>query len=121
MGDAERNVLLARVKIVPPKWTAPTAAVVEQLLSGDRQWGRHIASEAGLKTGTVHPILMRLEENGLATSEWETNVEPGRPRRRYYTITRRGRQWAAEQLLAHRADAPRNLRRIPGTLREHLT
>jgi PadR family transcriptional regulator PadR len=83
-----------------PRWTPQTAVVVAQLMAKDRQWGRLLAEATGLKTGTVHPILMRLEEEGMAVSEWEADAPQGRPRRRYYTMTADGRLWAAEQLMA---------------------
>jgi DNA-binding PadR family transcriptional regulator len=83
---------------VSPRWTSQTAAVVVQLLSENGQWGRQLAQVTRLKTGTVHPILMRLEQEGLAFSEWERDVPQGRPRRRYYTLTAEGRLWASEHL-----------------------
>lgn len=50
-------------------------------------WGLHIIRETGLPSGSVYPILARLEAVGMVTSEWET--EPSRPgaRRRIYRLT----------------------------------
>ena len=45
-----------------------------------------IGTAAGLPSGTVHPILARLETVGWLTSRWE-DINPrteGRPARRYY-------------------------------------
>jgi len=48
----------------------------------------------GLSSGTLYPILMRLDEAGWLESRWE-KVDParvGRPRRRLYRITALGRR-----------------------------
>ena len=46
--------------------------------------------------GTVYPVLHRMEQRGLLTSQWET-ADAGRPRK-YYYVTRGGRrQFAAGQ------------------------
>ncbi len=74
-----------------PRMTIPTQLVLGVLLDdpdSDR-YGAEIGSLAGLPSGTVHPILARLEGLGWLTSEWE-NVDPvevGRPARRYYRLT----------------------------------
>ncbi len=55
-------------------------------LSGDRiDWSE----------GMVYPALRRLEEKGLLTSRW-VESDSG-PRRRYYSITRRGRAVLADE------------------------
>ena len=51
--------------------------------------GSEISKAASLQSGTLYPILMRLEEHGWLGSRWE-NGDPktlGRPRRRYYHLT----------------------------------
>src|SRR5262249_56808620 len=52
---------------------------------------RDLAAAGGLLTsdGTVYPLLNRLRDAGLVTSEWQV-VEGERPRR-YYSITGAGR------------------------------
>lgn len=62
--------------------------------------GADIAREVGLGSGTVYPLLQRLENAGWLKSEWE-NVDPveaGRPRRRHYKLTGRGQALAAKAL-----------------------
>jgi len=58
----------------------------------DKLSGAEIARETKLQTGTLYPILARLEDAGWLTSEWETEApsELGRPRRRLYRITGHG-------------------------------
>ncbi|MGW7534075.1 PadR family transcriptional regulator [Amycolatopsis sp. NPDC054798] len=51
-------------------------------------YGLELCAAAGLPSGTIHPILARLEKAGWLRSRWE-QVDPserGRPRRRYYSL-----------------------------------
>lgn len=58
-------------------------------------WGLQISVKSGRPTGTVYPILERLEREGLVQSRWEEgNDRPG-PRRRLYVLTTQGRSWAS--------------------------
>ena len=53
-------------------------------------YGLQICVAARLPSGTIHPILARLERKAdWLTSRWEDVVqaEQGRPRRRYYKLT----------------------------------
>lgn len=61
---------------------------------------RDLTAEDGLLTsdGTVYPLLNRLRDAGLVTSEWHD--QEGERARRYYFITSEGR----EQLKSFRAD-----------------
>lgn len=94
--------------------TIPTQHVLEALLAEPERelYGLEIGSAAGLRSGTVHPILARLEGYGWLSSRWE-DVDPraeGRPPRRYYRLTADGVQ-AARTALA-RAYRPAPLRRL---------
>lgn len=59
-------------------------------------YGLQICQEAGLPSGTIHPILARLEGLGWLESHWEDAVpqDEGRPRRRYYRMTQDGAERA---------------------------
>jgi PadR family transcriptional regulator, regulatory protein PadR len=51
--------------------------------------GSDVSKQTGMLSGTIYPILMRLERAGWLSSEWE-NLDPsdaGRPRRRFYRLT----------------------------------
>ena len=77
-----------------PRMTTPTRMVLRALLDAveDGCYGAQIGRDAGLPSGTVHPILARLERLGWVTSEWE-DVDPAaarRPARRYYRLTASG-------------------------------
>ena len=55
-------------------------------------YGLEIGRVAGVRSGSLYPILDRLEESGMLASEWE-DVDPhsaGRPRRRHYRLTGQG-------------------------------
>ena len=57
-------------------------------------WGLNISASTGRPTGTVYPLLVRLEQAALVTSDWEpANDRPG-PRRRLYALTPAGQDWA---------------------------
>ena len=51
--------------------------------------GAEIARSTGLQSGTLYPILFRLEQAGWLESEWEEGEASylGRPKRRLYRIT----------------------------------
>jgi PadR family transcriptional regulator PadR len=96
-----------------PRMTLPTQHVLRVLLADTSSecYGLQIGQEAGLPSGTVHPILARLEHIGWVTSRWE-EVDPrseGRPARRYYRLTSEGAELARDALA--RAHRPR--RAIP--------
>ena len=66
--------------------------VVDALSRGFRH-GFDILDATGLPSGTVYPILRRLEHEGLAASRWENAKiaqEEQRPPRRYYELTPEG-------------------------------
>ena len=85
-----------------PRMTIPTQLVLEALLSDPQRelYGVEIGDLADLRSGTVHPILARLEGVGWLTSRWE-DIDPqveGRPPRRNYRLTADGRRaFAAER------------------------
>src|SRR3954471_15693752 len=80
--------------VTGPRMTIPTQLVLEALLQDPEQelYGLEIGDLADLRSGTVHPILARLEGVGWLTSRWE-DIDPqaeGRPPRRYYRLTADG-------------------------------
>jgi PadR family transcriptional regulator PadR len=95
--------------MVEPRMTIPTQRVLRVLLEDvtTELYGAEIGDRAELASGTVHPILARLERNGWLESRWE-DVDPraeGRPARRYYRLTGSGAQEAHDALA--RAYRPR--------------
>src|SRR4051812_17118780 len=72
--------------------TYPTAIVMLAVSRGVR-YGFDIMEATGLQSGTVYPILRRLEAAGMVRSKWEavgTARDEQRPPRRYYQMTGAG-------------------------------
>lgn len=84
-------------------------ALVLQALTRGHRYGFDIMGVTYLPSGTVYPLLRRLEAAGLVASCWEDEAkahEEGRPARRYYEATPEGRvalAEARERLAAQRA------------------
>ena len=81
------------------RMTLATQLVLRAMLAAPTRetYGLQICHAAGLPSGTIHPILARLErEHGWVTSRWEdiTPHHEGRPRRRYYKLTEDGAERA---------------------------
>ena len=72
-----------------PQLTPQTLKVITALHEGPNSTGAQVCRETGLPSGTVYPILSRLEQAGWLTSNWEQGdpVALGRPRQRYYRLT----------------------------------
>ena len=91
--------------------TIPTQLVLHALLADPSKelYGVEICQAAGLPSGTVHPILARLETVGWLTSRWE-DINPrteGRPARRYYQLTPDGLALARAALARASTASPR--------------
>ena len=85
-----------------PRMTIPTQLVLRTMLADPSKelYGVEIGAAAGLPSGTVHPILARLEGVGWLRSRWE-DIDPrteGRPARRYYQLTSDGLELARAAL-----------------------
>ena len=64
-------------------------------------YGYALARETGLQSGTLYPILMRLEARGWLETQWET-PPGGRPPRHMYRLTSSGQASAVAALAASR-------------------
>ncbi len=85
--------------------TYPTALVLQALLDGNHH-GFDVMDATGLPSGTVYPILRRLDAEGLVKSRWEKQGlarREQRPPRRYYELTATGRVTAGEAAGRYRA------------------
>ena len=84
--------------------TYPTALVLQALARGFHH-GFDIMDATGLPSGTVYPILRRLDREGLLASQWEkqaTAQREQRPPRRYYALTSAGEEMLAEAVERYR-------------------
>jgi PadR family transcriptional regulator, regulatory protein PadR len=90
----------------PQRLTAPTVEVLHELLaSSDALWGLQLVKATGRPTGTVYPILARLEDAGWITAEWETESNHTGPRRRLYRLTADGAVEGAKAVEEYRVRA----------------
>ena len=83
-----------------PRMTIPTQLVLRALVEADEAYGAELGAQTRLPSGTVHPILARLEGLDWVASRWE-DIDPsaeGRPARRYYRLTEDGRARARAAL-----------------------
>ena len=74
-----------------PRLSHQTLKVLSLFMSqpASRLAGSDIWRETGIQSGTLYPILARLEKAGWLDSEWESidPKEAARPRKRLYWIT----------------------------------
>jgi DNA-binding PadR family transcriptional regulator len=70
--------------------------VLAVLLDAGGQWshGYELARLADVKSGTLYPLLIRLEAQGYLEAEWQQPAEGGRPPRHAYRLTATGVQLA---------------------------
>lgn len=96
--------------------TLQTQLVLDELLKepSESRYGLDLSAATGLPSGTIYPILARLELLGWLESGWEdpeAHVREGRPRRRYYCLTSDGAEYAAQalgEIRRHKVSAARS-------------
>src|SRR3954470_5111838 len=84
----------------PVRMSLQTLRALEAFLENptDELSGSDVQKRSGLASGTLYPILLRLESAGWFVSRWEA-IDPataGRPRRRLYKLTPSGVTRATE-------------------------
>jgi PadR family transcriptional regulator, regulatory protein PadR len=74
------------------KMTASLERVLRALLEDPaaRRYGYDLMKAASLKSGTLYPMLARLEDQKMVTSAWQTPREEGQRPRKYYQLTAEG-------------------------------
>lgn len=85
-----------------PRVSTDMLKVLGAMLEDPIAWhyGLRLAKDAKIASGTVYPMLARLERAGWLESKWEKAGpdNEGRPRRRLYRLTGAGEQAASGQL-----------------------
>ncbi|WP_066362020.1 helix-turn-helix domain-containing protein [Herbidospora mongoliensis] len=65
-------------------------------------YGLQLVADTGRPSGTVYPLLSRLEEAGWIEGHWEGDGSRGRgPRRRYYRVTQEGADRITQAVRIH--------------------
>lgn len=83
--------------------TVPILKVLQVLFAAgpdEGVYGLELTAHTGLKSGTLYPVLARLERAGWVVSAWE-KTDPktvGRPRRRYYKLSGLGQRAGSAEL-----------------------
>ena len=97
------------------KLTAPLERVLRVLVADPAapHYGYDLMKVARLPSGTLYPMLARLQQEGLVDSQWEDQRPDagGRPPRKYYRLTAEGAR-VARLDLARAATAPGGARHI---------
>jgi PadR family transcriptional regulator, regulatory protein PadR len=90
MGRRKRSLSLPAIKLLSLMLEDPTADY----------YGLDLSKRAGLLTGTVYPLLKRLEDMGWLESHQESidASAEGRPARRLYRLTGDGARQAAVEI-----------------------
>ena len=85
-----------------PRLSHQTLRVLTQFLErpSENLSGADICKQTGLLSGTLYPILLRLERVGWLASKWEVidTREAGRPKKRLYRLTAAGRSKSQQAL-----------------------
>jgi PadR family transcriptional regulator, regulatory protein PadR len=104
------------------KLTGPLERVLRAFLDDPAapRYGYDLMKAAGLPSGTLYPMLARLQDEGLVASRWEPQPADGagRPPRKYYQLTAEGCRVARIELAGiSRAGTtvPGGVRPAPGT------
>jgi len=103
------------------KLTSAVERVLAAFLAdpAEPRYGYDLMRTAKLPSGTLYPMLARLEDEGLVESRWEQAGQGGggRPPRRYYQLTGDGVRVARLELAAaaQSAGRARGAGRLPRT------
>jgi len=96
------------------KLTAPLQRVLRVMIADPSalHYGYDLMKAAKLPSGTLYPMLARLQQDGLVDSEWEAQREDagGRPPRKFYRLTAEGLRVARLELA--QASSPARARRV---------
>ncbi len=86
-----------------PRISPETLRVLDRFVERPSEWryGYELSRETGLKSGTLYPILIRLESYGLLEARWVA-TEEGVPPRHTYRLTPAGLKFARAELAKER-------------------
>jgi PadR family transcriptional regulator, regulatory protein PadR len=105
------------------RMTGPLERVLGAFLAdpAEPRYGYDLMKAARLPSGTLYPLLARLEHQKLVASAWETPQEEGQRPRKYYRLTGEGIRIARLELAQAAGRRQRALARpgrpVPGSAR----
>jgi DNA-binding PadR family transcriptional regulator len=79
---------MVRSRSLSPAARRVLAALVQAGATG--RHGYDLCREAEIKSGTLYPLLIRLEAQGYLVADWQASEVPGRPPRHVYRLTAAG-------------------------------
>jgi len=84
---------------------SPIARQLLAILAAGDGWshGYELCRLAGIKSGSLYPLLIRLESHGYLEAQWQPPADVGRPPRHVYRLTAAGRQLARDNPVLSRA------------------
>ena len=92
------------------KLTGPLGRVLTVMIADPsaQHYGYDLMKAAKLPSGTLYPMLARLQQDGLVDAEWEAQRQDtaGRPPRKYYRLTAEGLRVARLELAQAASSAP---------------
>jgi PadR family transcriptional regulator PadR len=80
---------------MPKPYLSYSAAAILHAVKSGYHYGFDVMDILGLPSGTVYPALRRMEEAGFVDAAWESArvaQRESRPARKYYQLTRTGRE-----------------------------
>src|ERR1700722_11222257 len=97
----------------PRNASQQTRLLLTTMLEQPRGWhyGYELSKATGLTSGTLYPLLMRLNDRGLLDSRWQEPERTGRPPRHAYRLNSRGLE-LARQAANNVADEPGRRARV---------
>ena len=97
-----------------PRISPETLLVLEKFVERPTDWryGYDLSRETGLKSGTLYPILMRLERHKLLEARWVV-TEEGVPPRHTYRLTPDGLEFAKSRVRGKAGSRNRRLLEQP--------
>ena len=105
------DIVMMRKPRAPSK--ATRQALIALFNAPESLHGYDIMQITGIKPGTLYPMLARLEDQAMLSSQWQEPSVEGRPPRHIYSLTEAGRVLAKALLVEEHDVSDQQLRAKP--------